>query len=459
MKKQPQSQELFLDLYSKMAKKIEESTDTIFTGVNIEEFAEINYERFMESSYSKQFFLDDTIYQKNLTIKAFIENEVLSEFYTNTYDKLLNEHSDNELSFNQTILLENTQEKFNVRYKGASLHELEKFEEGIGTSLLAAASGGIYAMTGALPSIPLIAFGALTVIGLNLLLPARWTRIADNAIEKLLTTMGHALFGTKSMFAVGRLGASNNNIINFDNIDGNPEVVKLFNSLTRSKNKSAQIDGINTIVATCLDKNDVFENGDIDDSQKGFLRGKFSPRYNSIFSVLVESIFKKSANKRNEEFNTLLRYRKCLSEKLVDLYKFLMIANISQNKDYKKILRAMKKGFHDNPEQLLSFVNVDDEESKLNKENIMNLIKFRLFLTDMAKDLGRGAFDVDKEASTFLLQKLKTVDNEVEDYLSKNGRKIETVYENRAEFNRKAFKNKKPDEKHMKRHLMDLSGK
>lgn len=458
MKKQSQSQELFLNLYGKLSRKIEESVETIFTGVNIDEFSDTNYKRFMESSYSKQFFLDETIYQKNLTIQSFIENEVLSELYTNTYDSLLNENSDSELSFGQSIILENTEEMFNVKYKGASLHELEKFEEGIGTGMLAGA-GGVFAASGMLPSVPLIAFGALTVIGVNLLLPARWARVSDDMSEKLLGDVGKVLFGTKSMLAASgtSLGASNNNIINFDNIDVNPEVKKLFNSLSRTQDKKAPVNGINTIVASCLEQNDALNSSEISDTQKGFFRGKYSPKYNNIFKVFIESLFKKSTNKQDEEFNTLLRYRKCLSEKLVDMYKFLMIANVSQNKEYKKILRVMKKGFHSNPEQLLTFMHTDDEVGKLNKENIITLVRFRMFLEDMSKDLKRGTFDVDKEASVYLSQKLKMVDTEVEDYLAKNGRRIETAYENRSEFNRKDFKNKRPDEKYLKRKLMGFS--
>ncbi len=454
-----QSSELFYDLYTKMSKKIEESSETIFTDVSIMDTSDLNYERFMESSYAKQFFLDDSIYEKNLTIQLFIENEVLSELYTFTYDQLIHESIDSELSFKTSIILENTVEQFNVKYQGASLHELEQFEESLATL------GATIGVAGAFGAVPAAAFGALTVIGMNLLFPSRWARASDMFFEKGLGMLGKATFGTKSLLAYGNtsLAASNNNILNFDNIDGNPEVRKLFNALGRSGNKKAPIDGINSIVAGCLEKNDALNIVDIDESQKGFFRGRYSPKNNSIFTVFIESLFKKSSNKKDEDFDTLIRYRKCLSEKLVDMYKFLMIANISQNKEYKKIIRVMKSGFHNNPEQLLSFIHTDDESDQINKDNIITLMKFRLFLNDMAKDLKKGTFDVDRESSIFLTQKLSMVDGEIEDYLRKNQKTIEstfdTAYESERDFRNKDFKYDKPKEKDLKRHLMGFANK
>jgi len=457
MQKISQSKELFLDLYLKMSKKIEESTDTIFSGVSIADLAESNYKEFMESSYIKQYYMEESIYQKNLTIKAFIENEVLSEIYTNTYDRLLHENDDGELSFSQTFILEETEAAFNVKYKGASLHKLEQFEEGLGSSLLAL-TGGAFATGGV--NIPLVAFGALTVAGIQLFLPARYARVADSMSEKVLGDVGKALFGTRNLLAKkgSRLGHSNNNILNFDNINVNPEVKKLFNSLSRTQDKKAPIAGLDSIVTGCLEYNDALSSGEIDEHDKGYFRGKYAPINNNIFKIVLSNIFKKSSDKKDDGFNTLIRYRKCLAEKLVDMYKFLMIANISQSKDYKKIIRIMQKGFHENPEQLLGFMSIDDEHEQLNKENILILVKFRMFLDDMVTDLHKGAFDVDKESSIYLKQKLSVVDTEIEEYLAKNKKTIETAFENREEFNRKDYKYNKPDERKLKRKFLD-SGK
>ena len=455
--KKPISQELFEDLYLKLSTKIEETTETIFENVSIDNDLEKNYNRFMSSSYAKQFYLDESTYQKNLTIQAFIENEISSEMFTETYDHLVKRSDDSELSFSQQILLENTQEAFNVRYKGDSSHQTEIFEENVfGTAINSAIKGLGISAAGALGGLPLGIFAASAVLGFQLLFPSRYARNVDDALEKGLGFLGTSLLGTKSMLAMGNtsLTASNNNIINFDNIDANPEVKKLFNTLSRSSNKKAPIEGINSIVAGCLERNDPLNAAELNESQKGYFRGIYSPKHNTIFSVFVESLFKNSSESGDEGYNTLIKYRKCLSEKLVDMYKFLMIANISQSTEYKKIIRVMKQGFHNNPEQLLSFIHTDTESNQLNKENIIVLIKFRLFLDDMAKDLKKGTFDVDRESSIFLTQKLSLVDGEIEDYINKNKKRIETVHENRQDFDRKDFKFNKRPESEFKRKLM-----
>jgi len=452
-----ESEKLFNDLYVKMSNKIEESTETIFSDVSIAEQAQTHYNEFMESQYSKLFFQESSTYEKNKVIKSFIENEVLSDIYTSTYDHLIFESTDNELSFSQQIILENTQEQFGVRYKGDNTNNnvdiIEEFSlAGIGATL------GVGAMFGVIPA---TAFAGITFLGMNLLFPSRYARASDMFFEKSLGLLGIAVFGTKSLLSMGNtsLAASNNNILNFDNIDVNPDVRKLFNTLARSNNKKAPIDGINTIVANCLENNNALEAGDIDPSQAGYFRGQYSPKNNSVFTVFVESLFKKSASKSDEEFGTLIKYRRCLSEKLVDMYKFLMIANISQSKEYKKIIRVMKKGFHTNPEQLLTFIHTDTESDQISKENIITLIKFRLFLDEMASDLKKGAFDVDREASIYLTQRLSQVDNEIEDYLSKNQKRIETAFESHDDFRRKDFKYNKIPDRNLKRNLFGTSDK
>ena len=459
MDKLPQSQELFNDLYIKMSDKLEESENTLFTGVSIREFADVNYERFMESTYSRQFFIEESLYEKNLQIKCFIENEVINTFITESVDSL-SELNGGELSFAQTILLENTCEQFNVKYMGDS----EIIEEGFGTTLsiagagVAAYLGGAASLLGVVPIVGLTALGALPALAASLMVSSRGAREWDRTVEDWTGSIGLALAGTKSLLAKKgtSLGASNDNIINFDNIDTNPAVKKLFNTLSRNSNKDASIQGLGTLVEMCAEQNNAFSNtfeemSEDNSSLKNFLRGKYSKRNHNVFTLILDSVFKSASSKGSEEYGTLIRFRKCLSEKLVDLYKFLMIANVSQSTDYRKIIRVMERGFHDDPEQLLSFMAVDSDEEQLTKENIKLLVRFRLYLENMAKDLKKGTFAVDKESSIYLTQRLSTVDKDIADYLSKNGKKIETVFESQREFEKKDYKYNKPDEKTFKR--------
>ena len=88
---------------------------------------------------------------------------------------------------------------------------------------------------------------------------------------------------------------------------------------------------------------------------------------------------------------------------------------------------------------------------------MFKILKFRLFLDDMAKELKKGTFDVDREASIYLSQRLSQVDNEVEEYLSQNQKRIETAFESHDEFAHKDFKHNKIPDRKLKRNLLGLS--
>ncbi len=451
----PLSQELFDDMYTKMDKKVSSIPDTIFENISVLADKDKNYNRFMSSPYSKMFYLEESTYQKNLVIKSFIENEILSEIFTEAYDAVSAKYNDNELSFKENLLFENTVEAVNVKYKGQLLEEgfADKFFDKANlfgkTALIGAAA--------AMGSLPLSIFASSAVFGLSILLPSRSARNWDMYAEKALGVLGGGLIGTKSLFALGNtsVSQSNNNILNFDNIDTNPDVKKLFYSLARTRNKKDTINALGAVVQGCLDNNDPLNSTDVEESHNNYFKGLYTPRNNNVFTVALESIFKHSGDDKSEGYGTLIQYRKCLSDKLVDMYKFLMIANISTNKDYKKITNLMKKGFADNPEHILSFLSDDTESEQLNKENILLLTKFRIFLGDLSKDLKKGIFDADKEAGTYLTQKLKNVDSEVEEYVSNHQRQIETNFEDEDDFRRKDFKFNQRPERDFKKKLMD----
>jgi len=436
----PQSKIIFDRTVELLSQRLEESEDTIFSGTDLTSLKN-KYEEFLESVYGELYFQESSDYEKQKVILKYLHNEPLSDIFTNTYDHLVQENG--ELSFREEYLLENSL-KYNVHYKGSKLLD-NLIEEGFGIGVVA---GYLGSFVGGL--IPIVAFSSIAVLGTALFLPARMAKSWDDGVSKLLGLVGEAAFGTQSVLhAFARdtaLSSSNRIIVNFDNIDGNPEVKKLFFKLSRSKNKKESVEGLGTIVASCLENNDILEGMNIQPNQKNYLFGKYTPRNNTVFTVFIQSIFKNSGTPKEQYYQELLGYRKCLSDKLTDIYKFLMIGNIAQNKDYKKIVRVMKKGFHNNPDQLLHFIDNGEDDEKT-RENIIILIKYRILLEDLAKELKKGIFDVDREASIYLSQKLKVVDNEIEEYFKRNDRQLTVAHENQKDFQRKDFKYNKPDEK------------
>ena len=224
MKKLPLSQELFYNLYTKYSEKIEESQENIFSGINILPEMEKNYHKFTVSPAMNNFYAENSIYEKTKMIKEFIESDILSTLYSDVYDSL------GKRSFKENYLLENTVQQFNVRYIGSNNQdELNLFEESLNT-WLAGAAVGIGSMLGVIPA---VAFAAGTILGLNLLMPSKFTRRIDDNLNKALGYVGTAAFGTQSILSKGKtsLSRSNNNIINFDNINTNPQVKTIFNKL------------------------------------------------------------------------------------------------------------------------------------------------------------------------------------------------------------------------------------
>ncbi len=130
-----------------------------------------------------------------------------------------------------------------------------------------------------------------------------------------------------------------------------------------------------------------------------------------------------------EDYDTLLRFRKCLSNKLVDVYKLLLISNLQNKKDHARILNTITKANSDRPEQLINFLPSETDEDKQLREAILSLIMFRMHLSKLVKGLEQGFFEVDKEAGKFLDQKLKAVDTEVEQYLRLHKNKFQPPFE------------------------------
>lgn len=447
-----QSREMFYNIYSKYNKKLEESTDTIFSGINLDDTSDNVYQMFTESVQFDKFLQMHTTYEKRKVILEFLEGTVYSAIYTEAFDNL-----QQDVSFSQEYILENTRQTFKLDYLGHDDYQLKIFEENISHAF--AAGMGTSAVFGLIPVIPAIAFSALAYLGINLLIPSSFARKQTDMIGKLLGNVGKAVVGTQSiLLKFNSLKHSNNAILKLDNIDTDPEVQKLFMRLANTADSKAGVAGINAIIGSCIDKNKM-EKSLERSSGKGigsWIRGLYNPRMNNVFTVLIDSLYKNANSDDQEAIGSLINFRKCLIEKLVDMYKFLLIANITQNADYKKILSVMKRGFSTNPEHLLSFVHTETKEEVLVKENLITLIQFRIMLSDLATDMKKGMFDVDKESGMYLQQKLKQIDTEIEDFFRRNNNQLETQFESRRDFDNKDFKHNAPKDSELKRNLFGL---
>jgi len=449
----PESQIVFNEYYLKLSKKLEESEDTIFSGTSLQQEMDSAYKLFTESDNFLDFLNLDSLSKKNKHIKTFLEDTILSAIYSETKDNLLLE-SDNNLSFKLGFLLENTTKQFNVQYIGLNTRDLELYEENVIAGL---AAGGAAALLG-IGILPAGLLGAGTILATSMLQPVRGSFDKVKFSEDFMGTLGSLLIRSKPFFSKSgsSLDQSRLNMMKFDNIDLNPEVKQLFHKLSSKsspiQDKNKVIDGINTITSQCEEQQDELFGID-----PNITRGKYNRGSKSLFKALIDDIFRESSKDQELEDGMLI-FRKCLITKLTDMYKFLMIANITTSKDYKKIAKVMTKGMDPaQTENLLSFIHIDTENDELLRENLITLMQLRLMMDTMAKDLSNGLFKADKEAGKFMKQLLKQTDISIEDFMRTHSKQIETLGENKKDFDNKEFKyNKKPD-KDFKRNLLGLS--
>ena len=220
MNQKGQSEILFENLYLKLCKKVKETPDTFFENIDLSSKVNEEYNKFktiQNGMYYNDFLQESSTYEKNKIIKEFIENETLSDIYTEVYDNLLFK-GDNRgyLSFKEEYLAENTEKAFNCVYKGLDNHEVEKYNNLLEESFLSSGGAGVILATGALASLvslPLALLPAAAYFGSILFLPVKNRRNVDSWIKETFGTIGASLVGLGSSFEKGGIfGSSVQNI-------------------------------------------------------------------------------------------------------------------------------------------------------------------------------------------------------------------------------------------------------
>ena len=365
------------------------------------------------------------------------------------------------ISYSNQILLENTEAKCNVQLDKVGKEILlesnlpltknvnnEEKELGIIQENLYGFLAGGGAMALGAGALPALGIGAIVSIAASLLVSSKHM----NDLTQYVGGLGSILFRAftsqlnylnNSFFANAEV--SRKMLINFDNIDADKTVIDLFKKMqktTASNPRAAELDaknGLATIVAQCVEQNrNIFDIADKDVTTSLFN----NPKNYNLFKMFWKSTLG-NANSDKNDHDTLLRFRKCLSNKLVDVYKLLLISNLQNRGDHKRITDAVSKINSGRPELILQFIPKETPEDEKLQEAILALVQFRIHLWNLSKDLQSGMFDLDREAGKFLQQKLTTVDAEVESFLRLNQHKWAPREENpnrqKVEFKKRTF--------------------
>ena len=370
--------------------------------------------------------------QKGKILIQSIQESFFQHTFNQFLDNIIIESKNKPISLNTQILLENTAEKFNINLANVGINylesekPLEKIEEnayGFGAGLAATALG--------VAALPAIGISMITSFAIALLMPASEMNKTNQFIGKWTGLFGRAVTGSYNLWQTSftpALGQSHQNILDFDNIDADPKVKELFRKIQKVHiNEETAQKGLTALVSECIHQNSNVLTL-VEGPKNGLLDGLFTPNKYNILKLVIKAIFGKAETNKGD-YDTLLRFRKCLANKLVDVYKLLLISNLQGKKDYGRILNTVTKANAERPEQLINFLPTETDEDKQLKEAILSLIMFRIHLTKLVKQLEKGFFEVDKEAGKFLEQKLKTVDLEVENYLRLNKSKLQAPFE------------------------------
>lgn len=379
----------------------------------------------------------------NLARINIINQSINESFFQNNFNIVLDTILESgQMSLSTEFILENTVNEFNIDLEKVGKVFLETHDktdknsnvETIEENVFGAFAGAAALTAGLGLGATIITSGA-AALAAALFIPAKTSNNFNNEIEKWFGKIVSTVVGAGNVFNTRMtpgLAQSHDNIIKFDNIDSDPSIQKLFLKIQKTGLNNKEVrNGLEGVIGECLANNkDILM---LDPNQKqsiiDILQQPFNgnaQKYN-ILKLIWKSIFGE-ANSDKEGYGTLLRFRKCLSNKLVDIYKLLLISNLQNNKDHKRIIDSIVKS-NNRPENILSFLPGDTDEDERLKGAILALIQFRIYLTELAQNLERGFFDADREAGKYLKQKLSTVDGEVESYLRLNANKYRNTFE------------------------------
>lgn len=422
----------FVIKFNAILEKASNSEATIFSNIltegTVTQDLILEHYGYFIKNYNYDYHQADPI-RKNEIIKQSIHESFLQQTFNAVMDSVILE---GDISLHKQIMLENTVEKFNLDlsklginylspdYKVGSIEENFAGFIGAGASGLAGASAG-----------GVVLASMVTSFAISLLMPARNMNMLGNWVGEYTGKIGRAMVAGINFWQLGytpALGQSHQNLLDFDNIDADPVVKDLFRKIQKINiNETIAQRGLSALTAECIHQNSNILSM-VEGKPSNFLDGVFDPNKYNVLKLIIKAMVGK-AETGGEDYDTLLRFRKCLSNKLVDVYKLLLISNLQNKKDHARILNTITKANSDRPEQLINFLPSETDEDKQLREAILSLIMFRMHLSKLVKGLEQGFFEVDKEAGKFLDQKLKAVDTEVEQYLRLHKNKFQPPFE------------------------------
>ena len=436
----PLSLMLFEESYTRFVKRLNErGNETIFEDTNniLLDKNEVTrvynlfkfspeYKQILESSFTENDF------NKKKRIDKYLFESYLPVLFT-AITESMKIATENNISFKQEMLIENTMEIFPTCVNVIQLEEslnfllngdidnIESLEE----------STILQSVMSAISPLNVVRFLEKLGVGMSVLVGTMifggYTNSSLKA-EGLLGTLKGALMLTTDLFQLNNpknsYEFSRKAIIEFDRIDGNKEIEKLFKKLIDSgaSYKAGPV-FVESVIKQCLDAHHtMFDNLDLSESDKEDLKNKkYDPKDTNTVVMVARNVIKESFGNDVSTKNAMISFRKCLASSLSDIYKYLMIGIFSNSNDRKKIAGLLtNSSFKSNPESLILFLkNQDDDISNELSKRAAVLVQLRIKYDEIIENLEKGATNIDKDAGKFFKLKLDAADKEISEYLLK----------------------------------------
>ena len=436
----PLSLMLFEESYTRFVKRLNErGNETIFEDTNniLLDKNEVTrvynlfkfspeYKQILESSFTENDF------NKKKRIDKYLFESYLPVLFT-AITESMKIATENNISFKQEMLIENTMEIFPTCVNVIQLEEslnfllngdidnIESLEE----------STILQSVISAISPLNVVRFLEKLGVGMSVLVGTMifggYTNSSLKA-EGLLGTLKGALMLTTDLFELNNpknsYEFSRKAIIEFDRIDGNKEIENLFKKLIDSgaSYKAGPV-FIESVIKQCLDAHHtMFDNLDLSESDKEDLKNKkYDPKDTNTVVMVARNVIKESFGNDVSTKNAMISFRKCLASSLSDIYKYLMIGIFSNSNDRKKIAGLLtNSSFKSNPESLILFLkNQDDDISNELSKRAAVLVQLRIKYDEIIENLEKGATNIDKDAGKFFKLKLDAADKEISEYLLK----------------------------------------
>lgn len=455
LKNKPHSLMLFEESYTRFVNRLNErGTETIFedtTNILMDPHEITRVYNLFKYSPEYKHILENSFNENDYTKKKKIDKYLFESYLPVLYTAITESMkiaTENNLSFKQEMIMENTKDVFptcvNVIELEESLNILLNESTNLDDIYMIEESTILQSVLNAISPSNVVKFLEKLGVGMSTLVGTMifggYTNSSLKA-EGVLGTLKGALMLTTDLFGMNNpqnsFEHSRKSIIEFDRIDGNKEIEKLFKKLIDSgaSYKAGPV-FIESVIKQCLDAHHMmFDNLDLSEADKEALRTKkYNPRDTNTVVMVARNVIKESFGNDTTTKNAMISFRKCLASSLSDIYKYLMIGIFSNSNDRKKIAGLLtNNSFKSNPESLILFLkNQDDEISKDLSKRAAVLVQLRIKFDEIIENLEKGATNIDKDAGKFFRLKLDAADKEISEYLlkQKNIRSQESVLPN-----------------------------